>query len=284
MKKLLQLAAPHRFWIMLAILLGAGTIGSSIGLMATAAYIIASAALHPSIADLAVPIVGVRFFGIARGVFRYLERYVSHSINLNLLARLRVWFYQSIEPLAPARLMRYRSGDLLMRIVSDIETLQNFYVRLIAPPTVALVVAIATGIFLAGFDVSLMLIVLAFMLLIGVAMPMIVQRLSASTNHQLIEQRAELNAHLVDGIQGIADVIAFGRADEQMHSIKQSNRALMRLQTADGNACRRAQCAGKFVRAFGNVVRVARRDSVGELITNRWRVFASDRARGACKF
>lgn len=76
--RLLKQLAPFKWWVTLAALLGFATVGSSIGLMATSAYIIAKAALHPSIAVLQVSIVGVRFFGISRGVFRYLERYVSH--------------------------------------------------------------------------------------------------------------------------------------------------------------------------------------------------------------
>ena len=106
--RLLKLAMPLKGWMALAALLGVVTVGSGIGLMATSAYLISAAALHPSIAALGVAIVGVRFFGIARGVFRYLERYVSHSVTFRLLAQLRVWFYQALEPLAPARLMEYR--------------------------------------------------------------------------------------------------------------------------------------------------------------------------------
>jgi len=113
--------------VVFSALLGFATVGSGIGLMATAAWIIARAALHPSIAVLQVAIVGVRFFGIARGVFRYLERLVSHQTTFRLLARLRVWFYERIEPLAPARLGGYHSGDLLSRIGADIDTLENFF-------------------------------------------------------------------------------------------------------------------------------------------------------------
>jgi len=228
--RLLQLASAFKWWMALAVLLGSLTIGSSIGLMATSAYIIASAALHPSIADLAVPIVGVRFFGIARGVFRYLERYISHYVNFSLLARLRVWFYSAVEPLAPARLMHYRSGDLLTRIVGDIETLQNFYVRIIAPPMIALTIAVVMGAFLSEFSPALALVVLAFMFAVGVAVPVGVQHISQPTNRQTVQLRAELNTQLVDGIQGIADLLAFG--GEQAHAVrvKTLSRELVRLQ------------------------------------------------------
>ncbi len=139
---LLGFLRPYAAWVALAVLLGVLTIGSSIGLLGTSAYLISAAALQPSIAALNVAIVGVRFFGLSRGVFRYLERLVSHNLTFRLLARLRVWFYTALEPLAPARLQQFRSGDLLSRIVSDIETLQDFYVRVVGPPLVAIVITL----------------------------------------------------------------------------------------------------------------------------------------------
>src|SRR5512140_2309440 len=150
--RLLRLVAPYKWWVALAVVLGAATVASGISLLATSAYLIAAAALHPSVAELQVAIVGVRFFGISRGVFRYLERYVSHTITLRLLGQWRVWFYQALEPLAPARLVHFKSGDLLARAVGDIETLQDLYVRVIAPPAVALIVAVGMTIWLWGFS------------------------------------------------------------------------------------------------------------------------------------
>jgi ATP-binding cassette subfamily C protein CydC len=110
------------------------TIGSGIGLMSLSAWIIARAALHPSIAVLQVAIVGVRFFGYRARRVRYCERVVSHQTTFRLLSRLRVWFYERVEPLAPARLEQYHSGDLLSRISADIDTLENFYLRVLARP------------------------------------------------------------------------------------------------------------------------------------------------------
>ena len=84
--------------VTLSILLGIAAVAAGIGLLGTSAHIIASAALQPSIATLQVAIVGVRFFGISRGVFRYLERLVSHSVNLKMVTRLREDFYRRVEP------------------------------------------------------------------------------------------------------------------------------------------------------------------------------------------
>src|SRR6516162_8480805 len=103
--RLLQLALPVKNWMFLAALLGSVTVASGIGLAATSAYLISAAALHPSVAALQIAIVSVRFFGIARGGFRYLERLVSHKATFRLLANLRVWFYNALEPLLPAHVL-----------------------------------------------------------------------------------------------------------------------------------------------------------------------------------
>ena len=176
--RLLSFVAPFWPWILLSVLLGFATIASGIGLMATAAWIIASAALQPSIAVLQVAIVGVRFFGVARGGFRYLERLVSHQVTFRLLARLRVWFYEALEPLAPARLMAYRSGDLLGHAVADIETLQHFYVRVVAPPVVAVLIALLMWVFMGSFDRRLALVLSLFLLAAGAGVPLLAHLLS----------------------------------------------------------------------------------------------------------
>ncbi len=214
----------------LAALLGFATIGSGIGLIATSAWLIATAALHPSIADLQVAIVGVRFFGIARGVFRYLERNVTHQVTFRLLARLRVRFYSAIEPLAPAGLLRHRAGDLLTRAVADIETLQNFYGRVLAPPLVALLVVLAMWAFTAAFDASLAHTLVALLLLAGVAVPLATHLLSRAPGRRLIAARAELNAVLVEGIQGVADLSALGQTERWTRRVHTLSGELVRWQ------------------------------------------------------
>jgi ATP-binding cassette subfamily C protein CydC len=236
--RLLRLAAPFKWWMLLASLLGFLTIGSSIGLMSAAAWIIASAALHPPIGTLDVAIVGVRFFGITRGVFRYLERYVSHQTTFRLLARLRVWYYEQIEPLAPARLMQYRSGDLLTRAVNDINTLENFYLRVIAPPAVAVMVCGVMVVFMARYDVRLAVALIACLALAGIGVPLLTLALSRRAGHAIITTRADLNVALIDGVQGMADLLAYGAQDRQFTRVKRLNRELQRRQA------RRAAVAG----------------------------------------
>ena len=210
--------------VALSVLLSGLTIGSSVALIGTSAWLISMAALHPSIADLGVSIVGVRFFGISRGVFRYLERLVSHNVTFRLLARLRVWFYEKLEPLAPARLLEYKSGDLLARVIGDVETLENFYVRVISPSLTAVLVAAGVAFFFAFFYPPLVLILLSLFIILGLILPLVTQIVSRTPGQRLITQRAEIQSQLVDGIQGLADLLAFGRATDRSHQISSTGK------------------------------------------------------------
>ncbi|HNK63442.1 MAG TPA: thiol reductant ABC exporter subunit CydC, partial [Anaerolineales bacterium] len=131
-----------------------------------------------------------------------------------------------------ARLMNFRSGDLLARVIGDVETLENFYVRVVSPPLTAIVVGTVTAIFLASFYPLLAPVYLTFYLSLGLFLPILAQTTSRKSAEQTISLRADLQTHLVDGIQGMADLIAYGRADESLTQI---------AATADeyGNAQRR---------------------------------------------
>src|SRR5690606_36782213 len=228
--RLVRLAWPYRWWMALSVLLGFATVGSAIGLMATAAWIIARAALHPSIAVLNVAIVGVRFFGIARGVFRYLARVVSHQTTFRLLSRMRVWLYERIEPLAPARLSDYHSGDLLSRISADIDTLENFYVRVLAPPAVAVLVTLMMAIFFGVIDLRLALALVAYLAVTGIGVPLLTRRLGRSAGQSLVATRGELNAALLDGVQGLADLAAYGQQTRQIERVRALSERIHREQ------------------------------------------------------
>jgi len=228
--RLLSFLTGSWSWVALSVLLGTLTIGANVSLMGTSAWLISTAALHPSIVELQVAIVGVRFFGISRGVFRYAERLVSHNVTFRLLSRLRVWFYEKLEPLAPARLMGYRAGDLLARIIGDVETLENFYVRVVAPSLVALLTALGVSIFLASFYPVLAIVLIGFFLGIGLILPFISQLLSRRPGKALIKLRSELHIQLVDGIQGLPDILAYGRATDRLKLIAETGNTYGQVQ------------------------------------------------------
>ena len=225
-RRLLRLALPFWRGMLFSVLLGAATIASSIGLMMTSAWLISKAGLQPSIADLGVAPVMVRFFGISRGIFRYVERLVSHQVTFRLLARVRVHFYTAIEPLAPARLAKYRSGDLLGRVVADVESLENLYIRVLAPPLVALLIGGLVTLIALGFDEVVALVLLASLVMSGTGLPLLAWSLSRGPGRDVVRTRAELNAVLVDGIQGLADTVAYGREAAQLDALDAINERL----------------------------------------------------------
>lgn len=231
LRRVIAFALP--FWrrILWSIILSVFTIGSSVGLMATSAWLISKSGLQPSIADLGISVVGVRFFGLSRAFFRYLERLVSHDVTFRLLASLRVWFYRAVEPLAPARLARYRSGDLLGRVVSDIETLENVYTRVIAPPVVALIIALVTTLLFASFDPLVALVFVAFVLLASTIIPAMAWWLSSRPGKAVVQDRAELNTMLVDLVQGLPDSLAYGYSQQQIAEFNRISEQLDRIET-----------------------------------------------------
>ena len=213
-RALLRFARPLAPAIALAGLLGAATVGAGVGLMATSAWLITTAASHPPLSALQVAIVGVRFFGISRGVFRYAERLVSHRVTFRLLARIRSWFYERLEPLVPARTGSWHSGDLLARAVGDIESLEGFFVRALSPPLVAGITALATAALLSRWHPGFAVIELAGFALAGAAVPALAAALARGSGRRITSARAEAAQRSVDLVQGLADLTAAGRAGE----------------------------------------------------------------------
>ncbi len=228
--RLLKLVWPYKKWILLSVLLGTITVGSGIGLMMTSAFIISAAALHPSVADLQVAIVGVRFFGISRGVFRYLERLVSHETTFRLLTRFRVWFYRRLEPLVPARTLYMKSADLLQRIIADIQTLENFYVRVISPPAVAFAVGVLMFFLLGGYHLKYAVLFLIFFALSATVIPFLSLQLSRGLGKKIVALQSELHMAVLDDLHGLPELLVNNRLDNQAQKIERLNGQLNALQ------------------------------------------------------
>jgi ATP-binding cassette subfamily C protein CydC len=228
--RLLKLSLSRWQWMSVSVLLGAATIGSSLGLLSASGFIIATAALQPSIAELQLAIVGVRFFGISRGFFRYLERIISHQTTFRLLARIRVWFYEGLEPLAPASLLDFQSGDLLARIISDIESLQQFFLRVLAPPLIAAIICLLAGFFTARYNKSLALLLISGLILAGAVIPWLMQFSRRGLNRRLIQVRAKLQAMLTETLQGSADLLALNADRGQIRKVGDIHSLFLFLQ------------------------------------------------------
>jgi ATP-binding cassette, subfamily C, bacterial CydC len=228
--RLLTFLSPFRWYIALAILLGTLTIVSNIILLGMSAYLIAASALMPLLVTLMLPIYIVRFVGVSRAGARYTERLVSHNATFRLLANIRSWLYSRLEPLAPAHLLAYRSGDILTRFVADIEDLQNVYLRMVAPIIIAVVVALLTFCLFALFSATLAWVALTFLIATGFGVPLLAGWLARGLGKRQLALRAELNTQIVDSVQGIQDLLAYNRATDQASKIAELDRALEQVQ------------------------------------------------------
>ncbi|MCX8067936.1 MAG: thiol reductant ABC exporter subunit CydD [Anaerolineae bacterium] len=230
LQRLLRFLRGYEPRVSLSVLLGTLTVGANVSLLGTAAWLIAKAALQPPLGSLYVAIVGVRFFGIARALSRYAERLVSHDLTFRVLARLRVWLYRYLEPRFPARLTTHHAGDLLARVVGDVEVLENLYVRLLAPVLVAGLTALGVGLFLGGYSPWLAVVALGCFGTVGGLLPLWMRRLGRKPAQEVVLRRARLSALLVDGILGLADLLAFGRAADFADRLAWTDRAYGRAQ------------------------------------------------------
>jgi len=228
--RLLAFLAPVHRRVALAILLGCATVASNMGLLGMAAYLIAAAALKPLLILLTLPIYIVRFMGVSRAVARYAERLVAHDVTFRLLAVLRTRVYARLAPLAPVRLLAYRSGDVLARLVGDVEELQNLYLGVVAPLVVAIAIAALTASLFALFSQTLAWAALVFLAAAGAGVPLLAGVLSRGLGYRQLTARAALQTEIVDGLQGMQDILACGHPDRYRRGVATLDGALARVQ------------------------------------------------------
>ena len=233
---LLRLGNAPRGRLALAAVLGALTVLFGVGLMATAGYLISRAAERPAILALMTAIVAVRFFGLGRPIIRYLERLASHDLALRVLARVRVRFYERIEPLAPAQLDCYRKGDLLSRMVADVDASQNLYLRGLEPPVVALLAGAASVGAAAAFLPAAGLVLAAGLLAGGLAVPALSGAIAARAGRRQVAVRGDLSAELVELIGGAPELVAFGAGQARLARVRAADSRLVSLARRDALA------------------------------------------------
>lgn len=224
--RLLALVRPYLGWMLSAALSGLFTVLAGVGLMATSAYLIAKAALHPETYLLMLPVTGVRFFGLSRGGFRYAERLLGHEATFRILGRLRVWFFERLVPLAPAGLVRRHSGDLMARVTQDVQTLEPYFVRVLAPSFVALGTLVLTGAYLWSYRPSFALSFGAFFVLAGVIWPLLTLRLGRRPGAARVAAQAELKRHAVDLARGLGELLVYGGARQRAGAVRAAARRL----------------------------------------------------------
>jgi thiol reductant ABC exporter CydC subunit len=208
--RVLWLARPLRARLILAVLAGAAATGCGIALLATSGFLLARASQHPNILAISIAVVAVRGLSVGRGVFRYAERLASHDAAFRILVDIRVRAFQRLERLAPAGLRTLRPGDLLARLVSDVDATQDLFLRGVAPPAAAVLAG-------AGAVIACLLILppagavlLVGLLTAGALVPWLAAARAQRAGRRLAPARGEFTASFTDLLSGAADLHAFG--------------------------------------------------------------------------
>ena len=203
--RVLSLMRPQAGWMALSIALSALATLAHAALMATSGWFItamAAAGIAGVSMNYFTPAAMIRAFAIVRTGGRYVERLVGHEATLKFVAKLRPWLFGRLEPLAPAALEDERSGDLMTRLRSDIDRLEFAFLRVLQP-MVAAVIVIGVGIaFAARHDAAIAAAIAALALLAGLGLPLLIGWLSAAPARRVTVNSADLNARLVDHLEG----------------------------------------------------------------------------------
>jgi ATP-binding cassette, subfamily C, bacterial CydC len=227
--RLLAMARPLRGRLLLAVAAGTAATGCGVALLAVSGFLLSRASQHPAIIAISIAVVAVRALSIGRGVSRYLERLASHDVAFRVLAQVRVAIWRRLEVLAPAGLALFRSGDLLARLVSDVDTTQDLFIRGVGP----LLAAVLVG----GGAVTVCLLILApaagvlaaGLLAAGIAVPLAGAAVARKAARAGAPARGRLAATVTDLLDGAADLHAFGAQDAALAHADATDAELTRL-------------------------------------------------------
>lgn len=230
------MSGARRGRLALALLLGALALGSAVGLMATSGWLISRASQHPPVLYLMVAVTATRAFGIGRAVFRYGERLVSHDAVLRMLADTRVAVYRRLERLAPAGLRRTRRGDLLTRLVADVDALQDYWLRWLLPAGAALAVSAASVAFTAWLLPEAGAVLAAGLLAAGAGVPLLTAAVARRAEHRLAPARGVLATRVGDLLTGTAELTVAGALPARTAEARRADSVLTRIASRAATA------------------------------------------------
>ncbi len=233
LRRLYALFAPWRRWMVGGAAVALLALLANVALLAVAGEFIASMALAGA-AALAInyftPAALIRGAAIARTGGRYVERLLTHEATFRLLASLRLWFYQRLEPLAPARLQAWRSADLMSRLLADIDTLNQVYLRLFVPLAVAAAGSVLALCVMALYSGVVAASTAALLAIAGVALPALLRRRGAPAAARQLQLRAQLRVDVADALAGAAELRVYGGEDAALQRVHDGSEALLTEQ------------------------------------------------------
>lgn len=230
------MSGPRRGRLALALLLGSLALGSAVGLMATSGWLISRASQQPPVLYLMVAVTATRAFGIGRAVFRYAERLVSHDAVLRMLADTRVAVYRRLERLAPAGLRRTRRGDLLSRLVADVDALQDYWLRWLLPAAAATVVSAGAVGFTAWLLPEAGAVLAVGLLAAGAGVPLVTGAVARRAERRLAPARGVLATRVTDLLTGTAELTVAGALPGRTAEVRRADGTLTRIASRAATA------------------------------------------------
>lgn len=230
------MAAPRRGSLVLALLLGSLALGSAVGLMATSGWLISRASQQPPVMYLMVAVTATRAFGIGRAVFRYTERLVSHDAVLRMLADTRVAVYRRLERLAPAGLRTTRRGDLLSRLVADVDAVQDYWLRWLLPVGAAVLVSAGSVGFTAWLLPEAGAVLAVGLLAAGAGVPLVTGAVARRAERRLAPARGVLATRVADLLTGTAELTVAGALPARTAETRRADSVLTRIASRAATA------------------------------------------------
>ncbi|MFE0453732.1 thiol reductant ABC exporter subunit CydD [Streptomyces sp. NPDC058914] len=230
------MAGARRGRLAFALLLGSLALGSAVGLMATSGWLISRASQQPPVLYLMVAVTATRAFGIGRAVFRYAERLVSHDAVLRMLADTRVAVYRRLERLAPAGLRTTRRGDLLTRLVADVDALQDYWLRWLLPAGAAAVVSAGSVAFTAWLLPEAGAVLAVGLLAAGVGVPLVTGVVARRAERRLAPARGVLATRTADLLTGTAELTVAGALPVRTAEVRAADAVLTRIASRTATA------------------------------------------------
>lgn len=233
-RKVIKLMLIEKKDIFYSILFGFLAGIAAVGLFANSGYLISKAAITAPLYIITISIGALKLFSFTRALSRYAERYFSHRATFTILSNLRVSFFEKLEPLAPRILHKYRSGDLLSRIVGDVESLQNFFLRVYYPPIVMIIVFLTTITFTAFFSIYIAIVLVVGLILTGFIAPIGFALKQIKLENKLRQERGELSVEATEFLYGFRDLKLYQKLEEQKQLLITRSNAYISEQDRDG--------------------------------------------------
>ncbi|SFK44931.1 ATP-binding cassette, subfamily C, CydC [Halobacillus dabanensis] len=233
LNEVIRLVVLEKRDIVLSVVFGFLAGMSAVGLFASSGYLISKAALMPPLYALTVLIAFLKLFGFARALGRYAERYFSHRATFTILSNLRLSFYKKLEPHAPRVFQKYRSGDLLSRIVGDVESLQNFFLRVYYPPVVLVIIFLGTIVFTSIFSIGVATVLLVGLVLTGLLIPAWYTVKQRKLGNKVRHARGNLSTEATEFLYGFRDLKIYQQLDAKQENLQHAADAYLEEQEKD---------------------------------------------------